>query len=65
MENNEIKFKNSRPCANCMAMIKFHRIKKVYYTTGGSLDNISYKMEKVSEMESDLISFGNLAAFNS
>jgi tRNA(Arg) A34 adenosine deaminase TadA len=32
-DNRETRTMNSRPCANCMRFISYHRIKKVYYTS--------------------------------
>jgi hypothetical protein len=43
--------------------MKAYGVKKVYYSLGGTLDNIEFGVEKVRDMASTIISFGNRTAF--
>lgn len=56
--NGELSTRNSKPCSNCIQMLRWLGIRKIYYTTG-DLTNDEYTCEKIIDIESDHISIAN------
>lgn len=55
-------FGNSKPCENCIRILKQCQIYRIYYSVKNDNEDtteISYKVEKISEIMADHISRGN------
>jgi len=58
MANDE--FGNSKPCENCIRLLKQCQIYRVYYSIKNpETTEITYQVEKISEIRADHISRGN------
>jgi len=48
-------YMNSKPCENCISILKNYQISKIYYSSGRN----KFKVEKLNDIKSDHISLGH------
>jgi len=53
------KWRNSRPCDDCIRLLRYYGVKRVVYTTGSDDPSQFYCCERVNEMELHGRSSGN------
>ncbi len=53
--NKNDDFMNSKPCENCISILKDYQINKIFYSAGNNV----FKMEKLCDIKSDHISLGH------
>ncbi len=58
-EHGEIVYRNARPCRHCLEIIRQYGIRRVYYTIPNESGYLSFEVERVRDMISTTVSYGN------